>query len=193
MVDPVPTLLTFLWSGSAKAGSAMLAGSLKHSLQVASVTPLPVQWNQITQALEDQITGVFNLDLVSMLIRAWSDMAEIREATDRARTPPGTTRIVTLMEHEVELTDHPEIVIAVDGMKAFTVDLEIGLKMTFKSATLTIRDGKVRKIALGSGEGEISLKSGPAVLLRHALPGKSFPGSIEIPEGVAPGPASKRP
>ena len=139
-----------------------------------------MQWKEIAQAVEDQVRAGFDISLGAILVRSYSDLAEIRAAADLRRTPPDATRCVPLAEHSIESTHHPKLQITVDGLASFEVQIEVKLTLKIRSAILSIRSARIREVTLGECQGDASLACYGKTLRQYELGKLRFPGHIRF-------------
>lgn len=148
MADKDITLFELLFDGSSEKGASVLEEGLKRS-QPREWSQWSPQRRQITAAIADQVPCAFDFKLGSVFAEAWHGLAVVREAIDPARTPPGVSRSETLASHEIEWSSKPELTIAIDGVEAMRVELELMLVIGVEFARVTICDARLKAIEMG--------------------------------------------
>ncbi|SOE95266.1 hypothetical protein SAMN05414139_08131 [Burkholderia sp. D7] len=178
------TLFTLLFDGSpAKGADAMMEG-FKRCHPGAWRTLVVLQRQQIEQAVEDQVASGFNVTLGSIFSTGWNDLAKVREAIDLSITQPDDSLTVTLMSHEFEWSNKLKLVITVEGVKPFDVELELLLSMGIEAATLTIRGARIQKAEVGEFRSQAKLLCEGAQIMQWPLKSGRFPGEITFPSGI---------
>ncbi|MGF6646361.1 MULTISPECIES: hypothetical protein [Paraburkholderia] len=185
MSDIPVTLGTLLWSDSPRTCASALIDAVKRNAP-HNVAKLPLmQWKEIAQATEDQVSAGFDTSLGSILVRSWCDLKEVREAADPTHTPPGTTRCVQLVDHSIESVHHPKLEITIEGLASFEILFELKLALDIRGAILSIRDARLREISLVECRGDATLSSYGQTLQHYELGTVRFPAQIRFAgEGV---------
>jgi len=180
MADTPVTLNTLLWNDSSSKGAHALIDAVRQNAP-ANVAKLPgLQWKEIAQAMEDQVSTAFDVSLGTILVRSWCDLAELREAADPRRTSPDTTRSVPLVEHSIESVHHPKLEITIEGLCSFDIQFELKLELKITGAIICVRNARIREIQLGECRGEATLSANGNKLHHYELGSARFPGRIRF-------------
>ena len=186
MSDAPVTLGTLLWDGSSREGASALLDAVKDNAPQGIVKLPALQWKEIAQAVEDQVAAGFDVSLGTILVRSWSDLADVRAAADARRTPRDTTRCVPLADHSIDSVHHPKLEITIEGITRFELTFEVKLALKIRGAILSIRNARIREIGLGDCHGEAVLSCSGKTLHRYELGSVKFPGQIRFPgDGMA--------
>jgi hypothetical protein len=139
------------------------------------------------RAIVAKIPELLRVDVESLLVGAWKKYAELQRYRDAATYPPDETVLVELAEHTIRSSHTPYLDIMVGESRLHRIEFQLDLELVIKGAVLTVRDGRIWAVSVGSCEasGELTFK-GYSLLKRQstpvALPGThTFAAPIPIP------------
>jgi hypothetical protein len=111
-----------------------------------------------TADFAQELEKAFEPDPFLLMVKAWSQVRKLREAAQDSRGPPAEKKTAALLEHEIDLTLEPRLVLNVNGIDWCSVKLEVEIKLSFESAQLEFHNGRVSALQLGKPTGSITLK-----------------------------------
>jgi hypothetical protein len=97
-------------------------------------------------------------DPFMLMVKAWSQVRKLRQAAEESRGPPPQKKTEALLEHEIDLTLEPRLVLNVDGVDWCSIKLEVAIKLSFASAQFEFDNGRVTALQLGKPTGSVTLK-----------------------------------
>lgn len=144
--------------------------------------PLPPAFRE---KIVRELPHTLDIDIKYILVWAWREHAEIAKYQDRRKYPPGESHVVPLLEHTVVSKHSPTIQPVVNGKELpIKLKFDVVLKLKMKGAMLSIRDGKIMEILVGSCIGSGSIQySGVTILEKETAP-YTLPGTINLGEGI---------
>jgi hypothetical protein len=136
------------------------------------------------KTIVDAIPALLRLDVGRLLAGAWKKCAELQKYGDPKAYPPDETVLVELAEHTIRSSHRPHVDVMVGESRVQRIDFDLELTLAIKGAVLTVRDGKIRAVSVGSckGGGELSYKG--CSILKRASRDVPLPGKFEFEEPV---------
>ena len=98
----------------------------------------------------EAVKEALDCDVFEVLARAWTKAGELHAYTDEAKYPPGTRSSVFLGDHEVAVEVHPVLDVTVGPCGPAKIRFTLEVKAKFRSAELSILDGRI--VAIGAGD-----------------------------------------
>jgi len=102
----------------------------------------------------EAILGLFDIPLTDLLLPAWEQYRDVREAMTKTREQPGTVRQVRVAGNTFKSQHHPTLECDLDEVKVFDLGLELDLSLHFVGVVLTIARGEI--ISIGPGDATVS-------------------------------------
>ena len=143
-----------------------------------------VAWSLVKSEAASRLREVLAADALEVVAAAWAKAQELRQYADPARYPPDQSVVVHLGEHKVACRLQPELEVCFNDVPVRTVKFTLDLAARFKSAALTIRGGRIRAVAPGRCSAQAVLKYGGVTLKEEQTPEVSFPGRLDLGEGL---------
>ena len=116
----------------------------------------------------EKVTGAIcdslDCDVFEILAKAWVKARELHEFKDPAKHPPGETSSVFLGDHKLSAQIHPVLDVSIATFARTKLRFTVELTARFKSAELSIRDGRIVAIGAGDGSASAQLKYGATKL-----------------------------
>ncbi len=171
----------------------------KWSVRVAGIDPSEV-FRDVVEAVAQKFTHLkaavagktivqmipelLRVDVGTLLASAWKKCAELQKYRDSKTYPPDETVLVELAQHTIRSSHSPHLDVMVGESRVQRIDFDLELTLDIEAAVLTVRDGKIWAVSLGSckGAGELSYK-GCSILQRESR-ALSMPGKFEFDEPV---------
>lgn len=143
-----------------------------------------MSWPSAFGEITGKIPDLLQLDPSKLLLNAWATGREFQRYADPEKYPPGETILVALARHTIRSEHAPRLEVMVNDTLVDTVDFELSLKIDVEGAVLTIRDGKIRAVSLGTctASGELSCE-GHTLAKRESEPFE-LPGRLEFSEPI---------
>jgi hypothetical protein len=102
----------------------------------------------------EAILGLFDIPLADILLPAWEQYSDVREAMHKTRKQPGTVRQVRVAGHTFKSEHHPTLECDLDEVKIFELELDLDLELHFAGVVLTIARGEI--ISIGPGDATVT-------------------------------------
>lgn len=122
--------------------------------------------------------------LSEIAVNAWNKRKEIAKYADPKAYPPDETHAVWLYEHELTETIMPTVRVRYAGMELIQLVFEGAAKLTFHSAVLIIRGGRITHVQLGDITAAVSLSVKGAELVDKELKQWRVPGAVKLGDGI---------
>ncbi len=163
-------------------GVGDVGGVAKQEIEASSNTATTGQlaWNLVKDSAAEKLKEALNFDVIEVFATGWSKVDALREYVDAKKHPPDEVSIVHLGNHELVSKNYPQIEVKISGQKVCSLRFELDLNAVFKTASLTIRDGKIWSIACGECSAKAVLKYGAAKLAQEETPKVKFPLKIDL-------------
>lgn len=136
------------------------------------------------KTIVEMIPELLRVDVGGLLAAAWKKCAELQKYRDAKTYPPDETVLVELAQHTIRSSHSPHVDVVVGESRVQRIDFDLELTLDIDAAVLTVRDGKIWAVSVGSckGSGELSYK-GCSILQRESR-AVSLPGSFAFDEPV---------
>jgi hypothetical protein len=136
------------------------------------------------RAIVEKIPDLLRLDVGSLPVGAWKKYAELQKYRDSSAYPPGETMLVELAQHTIHSSDTPHLDVMVGESRVQRIDFALDLALDVEGAVLTVRDGKIWAVSLGSckASGELTYKE-YSLLKRESKP-VALPGTYAFKEPI---------
>jgi hypothetical protein len=120
------------------------------------------------EVLRDELKKMLDVDLLSLLAGAWSQVRNVRDAARESLKDAPAEHTVELPRHAFEAALKPRLVVSVGGVDWGDVDFELSLSATLTSATLHITAGNLTGVQLGQVTGSVRLSCEGTELREYA-------------------------
>lgn len=113
----------------------------------------------------------FAVEPFTLMARAWSQIAKVRDAVKKSLGPPPVAAGVALLAHDIDAKLRPRLVLSVEGVDWCDVEFELKLALGVASAELELFGGALRAVKLGKVTGSVTLSCAGVVVeaLRREL------------------------
>ena len=127
-----------------------------------------------------QLNTALDIDVFELLGKAWTKVKNVRDAAAKSRDTPGQAVIINLGSHDFTHSCQPVISVRVGTVPLPELKLTLELIAAFKSAQLSITDGKLVSIAPGEASATARLKYKSIKLKEQTTPSWKLPGSVAL-------------
>ena len=127
--------------------------------------------------------GFMDVDLIGALVAGWQKHHDLTAAAQRTVAEPGSIELVDMAVHQITMTQHPSVIVLVDGLQVATIRLGLSLALRVHAMTAEVSAGRLA--ALHSGRCDITATlavQGINVLTRQAH--LMLPGVIPLSPGI---------
>jgi hypothetical protein len=100
--------------------------------------------------LARSVQGLLDLDLGQLLLIGWRKWTVLTAAARRTRDQPGTSEVVSLVEHTVTVHQRPSVDLLVREMRLATLHVELTVEFTVRGLAATVRGGRLVALTGGS-------------------------------------------
>jgi hypothetical protein len=124
-----------------------------------------------------------DVDLIGALVAGWRKHHDLTAAAQRTVAAPGGIELVHMAGHQITMTQHPSVIVLVDGLQVTTIRLGLSVVLTVNAMTAAISAGRL--VALHSGCCDITATL--AVQGISVLTGQTrlmLPGVIPLSPGI---------
>lgn len=101
-------------------------------------------------AVDNKVREACNCDVVALLVEGWSNASEIRDYSNTKKHPPPTKSEVFLGKHPMKITIDPQLTIVAGRTFRLPLNLFVDFYVTVNSARLTIIDGEIDAVDIGT-------------------------------------------
>ena len=161
---------------------------LKHNLATSmkgAKVPRNFWARDLAGRISENIESILDIPITTILLAAWSRHAEISKYRDTVKYKPSMIYQVSLFDHEISSEHHPSIDAYLGkNVTIGTLRFHIILSFLLKGVILTIQDGKIMRVNLGSCAGEGSLECSGLRLVRMNSRALTLPGSLDLGSGI---------
>jgi hypothetical protein len=147
----------------------------------------PEHWPNVASGLGDKVSELFDVDVGSLLVSAWSKYGELKEYADPKKHSPDETHLVPLGKHTLKVAYSPYLEILFNGRSLSKLVFDVTLALDLEGFVLTIQNGKIMKVRTGTCQGSGKIDYGDRTLLKKSLTKFTLPGTIELGEGISLG------
>jgi hypothetical protein len=184
MSDQDPTLFSILFNGSHATGAASLFQGVKREMPHLVTGWNDIQLTAVEQAIGNQVAGCFSVTISQVLGQAWSDAQQVREALDPTRTPRHTSKKVPLVTHQIGWATQPKLIVQIDGVTSIDLTYELVLDLELEGAVLTILNGRLCEVSLGTYQGEGKLLINGAEIIKFPTKQWRLPATLRSEKGI---------
>jgi hypothetical protein len=127
--------------------------------------------------------GLLNVNPIGGLVAGWRKHHDLTAAAQRTLAAPGSVELVDMAGHQITMTQHPAVIVLVDGLQVATIRLGLSVVLRVHAMTAGISGGRL--VALHSGRCDISASLAVQeinVLTRQAH--LMLPGVIPLSPGI---------
>ena len=121
------------------------------------------------------VAGFMDVNLTGALVAGWRRHDDLTAAAQRTVAAPGRIELVDVARHRITMTQHPSVMVVVDGRQVATIRLRLSVVLRVGAMTAGISGGRLVALRSGRCEATASLAvQGINVLTRQAhlmLPG----------------------
>lgn len=124
--------------------------------------------------------NLLQVDLVGALVGGWRDYRDIVASARATLAAPGSTELVSMVTHEVTVTQHPSVSVLVDNRRVAVLQLDLSIVFDVSALLAVISGGYL--VAIDSGRCDVTVTlaiQGTELMTRQAhleLPGVIKPG-----------------
>ncbi len=185
-----PTALDLLFGPGADAPAA-LAREILSAGDALPLGSLPAATREA--AVREAATVAASLrhvDLIGVLVAGWREHRDIVSAARRTLATPGSTELVSLIRHQVTMTQDPSVSVLVDGRRVATLRLGLSIVSDVNALLAGISGGYL--VTLHSGRCDITVTlavQGTDLLARQAH--LELPGVVSAGRGIRLLPAAE--
>jgi len=144
------------------------------------IDPRKLAWGFIGSEATDAVRSVLDCDVFELLAQGWCMAEKLQEYSDPARHPPGERSIVYLARHSFVKTVHPVLEVTIDPAQCASLRFTLELAASFRSAALSIADGRITAVGTGDVDIGVRLKYGNATLLDKESRKLPLPARIDF-------------
>lgn len=109
------------------------------------------------ERLNADLEKAFAVDPFTLMAKAWSQIAKVRDAVRKSLGPPPAAASVALLKHDIDAKLRPRLVLSVEGVDWCDVEFELKLALALESAELELFAGGLRAVRLGKVTGSVTL------------------------------------
>jgi hypothetical protein len=147
----------------------------------------PEHWPNVASGLGDKVGELFDVDVGSLLVSAWSKYGELKEYADPKKHAANETHLVPLAKHTLQVAYSPYLEVLFNGQPLGKLVFDVTLSFELEGFLLTIQNGKIMKVRTGNCQGSGKIAYVKHTLLEKALTKFTLPGTIEMGDGISLG------
>ncbi|MFQ5708657.1 MAG: hypothetical protein ACE5HO_14475 [bacterium] len=132
-----------------------------------------------------QVHDLLDIDLATILARAWSQHRALQDYLDQKKYPPGESVLVPLLEHTIISEHAPSLEPTINDLPLGEITFNVNLELKLQGAVLKIQDGKIKQFSIGSCQGKGSVKYAEFPILEQESSEWPLGGTIDLGDGVA--------
>ena len=152
--------------------------------QVIARESRAIRWPWVRQAVAEQTSQLFDLNVLDVLGEAWKKFSEVEEYADPQKHGPSEKNLVPLAEHTVKSQHHPELKILLHGQEIGSIKFDLAFSLVLDGFVLGIQNARIMEIHSGDAKGEGSLSLAGVSLWKHEWAPVRFPGQIAFGTGI---------
>jgi hypothetical protein len=129
------------------------------------------------------VAAFMDVDPIGALVAGWRKHHDLTAAAQRTVAAPGSIELVDMAVHQITMTQHPSVIVLVDGLNVATIRLGLSLVLRVHAMTAQISAGRLA--GLHSGRRDITATL--AVQGVNVLTGQAnlmLPGIIPLSPGI---------
>jgi hypothetical protein len=93
---------------------------------------------------------LLNINLIDVLLRGWREYADLKSAARRTLAAPGSSELVSLVSHQVRMSQQPSVAVLVNGRQVANLRLGLSLLFELKAVLARVRAGRLIAFVSGS-------------------------------------------
>jgi hypothetical protein len=124
-----------------------------------------------------------DVDLIGALVAGWRRHQDLTAAAQRTLAAPGSIELVNVAVHQITMTQHPSVIVLVDGLQVAAIRLGLSVVLRVNAMTAGVSSGQLA--ALHSGRCDVTATL--AVQGINVLSGQAhlmLPGVIPLSPGI---------
>jgi len=141
-------------------------------------------WKAAKTEILEKVDELLNVDMATVMGRAWKKFSKLLDYTDPKRYPPDHVYLVPLAEHVIRSRHRPSLEILLDGKQVGQIEIALDVSLTLKGFILKIQGGRIMAIHCGECRGAGSVKCEDLVLVEKKSESFRLPGTIDLGEGI---------
>lgn len=146
----------------------------------------------VTRSVLGFVADALKIRLTEICVEAWNKRDDIRRLDSDPESRTSTPRLVTLAKHTVEWTYKPTVTLSMNGKQVASLEFAAAISLTLDAVTLTVENGRLLRLAAGTGTVGGSLHCEQLELVSKKAAPHRLPGVIEFKGGLPLG-ASRKP
>lgn len=163
---------------------ALCSAAASARAQRGFTTASGVDWASLTADLGEKVEGMFDIPLLGLMMGAWRDFRELKDCADPDKHAPDESITLSLVDHDLEVSFAPHLDIVVSGFPTVRIDYEIIAVIELEGIELTIKNGVIRSLRIGSCLAAATVKCAGAVVFERSSRRLELPGEIRLPHGI---------
>ena len=152
-----------------------------------------MSWPATLQEIAKKVPDLLRSDVGEVLVGGWKKSEELRRYADPEQYPPDETVLVELIQHSIRSSHAPHLDFMIRDMQVSRVDFELDMNIDVDGAVLTIRDGKIWALSVGTCMASGELTCGEHSLMKKKSEPIEFPGTYELAQPVQIAPPADAP
>jgi hypothetical protein len=133
-----------------------------------------------SKAIEDEVSNLFDVSLVSIMLRAWKKYEVVRKQLRGNGASSSEAVLLPLVEHSIESEHKPYVQISRGETPLFKITFSASLQLSVEGLVLKIRDRRIREIAAGRFYASGTLKCEEVTICEKHSEHLNFPGSFAV-------------
>jgi len=189
-----PTALDLLFGAEADGPEALareiLSAGGDRALGLGSL-PAATRTAAVREAAK-VAAGLLQVDLIGVLVAGWREHQDMVSAARRTLAAPGSTELVSMVTHQVTLTQSPSVSVLVDGRQVATLRLDLSVVFDVRALLAGISGGRLVNLHSGSCDiaGTLGAEGADLLTRRAHL---ELPGVVTAGRGIRLLPAGEYP
>jgi len=143
--------------------SSLIASFKKNNIGYSAVRDvrrlLPSACTSVDVAVVSALASLLNIDAAKALLTGWNKHKEVKQAMALTAATPGLEEVVTIYEHRIHSTYHPNVQVFVDKVKVHTFTFDLNVIFTIEGVAVTLKEGRVTSVRSGRCQVDATLKS----------------------------------
>lgn len=146
--------------------------------------PRLVSWTSVQSALSGSLRTALDTPLIDVFADAWKLCATVRDDVKKSLASPRSQVVLPLAEHEINSALHPSVEVLVGTAIVCELVFDVTLTTTLEGLLLTLQNGAITAIELGSCccSGKIAIRQ--IDLLKRDLFTLKLPGQLHLTKPI---------
>lgn len=144
--------------------------------------PGSLAFGKIIASTADKVRDLLDIRLTEIMVRAWNQSQQIREAIEQTKESEGETVLLPLVEHTIESEHRPSIELRQGRETIGKVVFRMKLALHVEGVQIKIEQGKIREILSGQVNAQGTVKVGDLKILEKDFEPVPIRGSIAVEE-----------